>query len=124
MRLRLNTSTVDDVVAYIEREATDGNDLEVTIKKWTPKRSLEQNAALHGVIRSIANFTGNSVDEIKDYICDTYLGETSYEFKGETRTRSRRTSELSKAECADLLEHVTALAAELGIWGDDFVGGF
>lgn len=113
--MRLHLGTLESIYAYMARIVADGSTFDVRVGKPTTKRSVEQNAALHGLIRSIANFTGNSVDEIKDYVCETYLGQVTYEFNGEERTRARRTSELSTAECADLISQVQALAAELGV---------
>ncbi|MCP4466522.1 MAG: hypothetical protein GY813_07225 [Halieaceae bacterium] len=114
MKLLLTETTLAPVQNYVEKCAKSGDKFHVTIKKYKRNRSLEQNAKLHALFRSIANHTGNTVGEIKDYCCTEYLGDKCYEFRGRERTRSIRTSEINTAECADFIERVQQLAAELG----------
>lgn len=114
MKLLLEKTTLDAITTYLAKCADTGERYKVTVEKYRHNRSLEQNAMLHALFRRIADFTGNSAAEIKDYCCAEFLGEVAYEFNGEVKARAISTSELKTDEFSDLIERVEALAIELG----------
>jgi len=115
MKLLLTESTLTEIQNYLGKCAETGGKFSIEISKFKKNRSLEQNAKLHALLRVIAEETGNSVADVKEYACAAFLGEITYEFKGQKRTRTRSTSELTTDECADFIERLQALASELGL---------
>jgi len=88
---------------------------EVIVRPYKSSRSIEQNNLLHSWIRAIAEETGHSVEEIKDYVCSEYLGSREYlGINGTPKRRLVTTSELSVEEMSALIERVTELGAQVG----------
>lgn len=95
---------------------TDGKHQEVIIREYKSSRSVEQNNFFHAMIRAIAETSGHSVDEIKGYVCQEYLGDVEYTgLDGSKRTRVQSTSELSVEEMSSLIERVRQLANQLDV---------
>ena len=115
MKLLLTQKSLTQIQEYLSKCVESDERFLVTVGKYKSNRSLEQNAKLHGLLRDIAQFTGNTVGEIKDYVCGEFLGEQTYEWQGQTRTRRVPTSELSVTEFGELIERVQQLAVELGV---------
>ena len=85
------------------------------MRPYKSSRSIEQNNLLHSWIRAIAEETGHSVEEIKDYVCSEYLGSREYlGINGTPKSRLVTTSELSVEEMSALIERVTELGAQVG----------
>jgi len=88
---------------------------EIIIRPYKSSRSIEQNNLLHSWLRAIAEETGHTVEEIKDYVCSEYLGSREYlGLNGSPKRRLVATSELSVEEMSALIERVTQLGAEVG----------
>ena len=88
---------------------------EVVIRPYKSHRSLEQNNLLHSWLRAIAEETGHTVEEMKDYICSEYLGTRQYiGINGTPKRRLMTTSELSVEEMSALIERVAQLGSEVG----------
>ena len=93
----------------------------------SPKRSNDQNAALHATLTDIAGqveWGGErlSVEEWKRLLTAGWMKATGRRAKmvraldGQgIEVLYQRTSELSKAECSELLEFVTAWAIDQGV---------
>ena len=87
---------------------------EVIIRPYKSGRSVEQNNLLHSWLRAIAEETGHTVEEIKDYVCSEYLGSREYiGINGTPKRRLVTTSELSVEEMSSLIERVAQLGAEV-----------
>lgn len=91
-------------------------DWQITVEPYRKKRSLNQNAYLHMILGVIANETGNSIEDVKEFYKYQYLG-TKPILVGEIDCFvSRSTTELSTKEMADFTEKIIAHAqTELGI---------
>ena len=90
-------------------------DYEVIVRPYKSSRSMEQNNLLHSWLREIAEETGHTVEEIKDYVCSEYLGSREYlGINGTPKRRLVTTSELSVEEMSALIERVAQLGAEVG----------
>jgi hypothetical protein len=90
-------------------------DYEVIVRPYKSSRSMEQNNLLHSWLREIAEETGHTVEEIKDYVCSEYLGSREYlGINGTPKRRLVSTSELSVEEMSALIERVAQLGAEVG----------
>jgi methyl-accepting chemotaxis protein len=77
---------------------------------------VEQNNLFHAIIRALAESTGHSVEEIKEYVSQEYLGSVEYTgLDGTPRTRVRSTSELDVEEMSGLIERVKQLANQLDV---------
>ena len=88
---------------------------EVIVRPYKSSRSMEQNNLLHSWLREIAEETGHTVEEIKDYVCSEYLGSREYlGINGTPKRRLVTTSELSVEEMSALIERVAQLGAEVG----------
>lgn len=91
---------------------------EITIKEFKEKRSLEQNAFVHGVqLKLICDHTGYQMDEMKDYLLGEAFGWEEFEFMGQMKSRPiRRSSSLNKNEWVWWQEWIEGWAAQtLGI---------
>ena len=104
------------VMEHIESLDLEGDTpYEVIVRPYKSSRSIEQNNLLHSWIRAIAEETGHSVEEIKDYVCSEYLGSREYlGINGTPKSRLVTTSELSVEEMSALIERVTELGAQVG----------
>ena len=78
---------------------------EIIVRPYKSSRSIEQNNLLHSWLRVIAEETGHTVEEIKDYVCSEYLGSSEYlGINGTPKRRLVTTSELSVEEMSALIE--------------------
>ena len=94
----------------------DGKKQEVVIREHKNSRSVEQNNLFHAILRALAESTGHSVEEIKEYVSQEYLGSVEYTgLDGTPRTRVRGTSELDVEEMSGLIERVKQLANQLDV---------
>jgi hypothetical protein len=107
--------SVEPTVNCIRQAWDTGAIHEIIIRPFKHSRSLEQNNMFHGLCRSIARETGNTVAEVKDYCKENFLGHSSYEFRGELKHRLVSTNELTTDQMADLIGHTEALASQLGL---------
>ncbi len=85
----------------------------VEIRPYKPPRSLEQNARMHSMFRQLANFTGYSESEIKDY-CKSEVGPHKVIAIDQVKDVPKGTSEYSKLEASDMIEHLYRIGAEVG----------
>lgn len=90
---------------------------QVTVEPLKKKRSLPQNAWMHAMWSEIADETGNTLDDIKDFYKDAFLGKVTVNVGGEERIVPRSTTSLSTIEAAEFCEKIHAHAASvLGIY--------
>ena len=88
-----------------------GKQHEVTIK--VRRRSNPQNDLFHVLCRSIADKTGHSEREVKDWAKSEYIGSEIIEIAGKPVSRLRETSALSEDEFSLLIQRMEALDATL-----------
>ena len=105
------------LVEHINGLDLDGDTpYEVVVRPYKSNRSMEQNNLLHSWLREIAQETGHTVEESKDYVCSEYLGSREYlGINGTPKRRLVTTSELSVEEMSALIERVAQLGAEQGV---------
>lgn len=100
----------------------------VTTGPYRKDRSLEQNAALHGLAYEVlTKHTGYTKPELHDIFLCSYFGEVKYQdLSGKTKARPRRTTTtnergdrdvISTADFMQFYSHIQQLAAEH--WGCD-----
>jgi hypothetical protein len=103
-------------IKAIEDIDPDEKKQEVIIREHKNSRSVEQNNLFHAILRALAESTGHSVEEIKEYVSQEYLGSVEYTgLDGTPRTRVRSTSELDVEEMSGLIERVKQLANQLDV---------
>lgn len=91
----------------------------VQIKRYSRKRTIQQNAFLHAVpLRILAQETGNDVEDIKDYLLGEAFGWETKEVFGAKKRKpiKAHTSDLNTEEFNWFLEWIESWAArELNI---------
>ena len=91
------------------------NPLQVTVKPYKKRRSLEQNDKFHAWCGSIADKTGHTKEEIKYIIVEQVFGTEEYiNLQGEPRSRLKQTASMTVPEMSELIERATQLGIELG----------
>ena len=88
-----------------------GDEVSVDIKKWSPSRSLGQNAIWHKLLGMIAEKTGNDLDVVKQFVKNEH--GLRVEFRGEWIPKP--SSQYEKKEWQLLMEPTIALAIEYGV---------
>ena len=85
----------------------------VQIQPYNPRRSTLQNNYLHAVpLKMIAEETGHTVDDIKDYLLGEYLGWEVYEILGKKKQRPvKRSSDLTTVEMVQFCNWIESWAA-------------
>jgi hypothetical protein len=90
---------------------------EVAVRPHRSKRSLEQNALLHALLREIAAETGNEPGDVKDFFKDRYGPKKIVRIGEEEKLLSKGTSEYSTEEMAEFIDRCQAWAAqEMGVF--------
>ncbi len=87
-----------------------GERFEFVIKKY---RTPKQNRYLHVLIGMLADHTGFTLEEMKDVIKFKFLKVDMVTENGEVFERIKDTRELSKFECAQLIEQMKQWSAEV-----------
>ena len=90
----------------------------IEIKQYRKKRSVDQNAFLHGVpLKMISDTTGYEIEDMKTYLLGEFSGWTEYEVWGQLRKRpNKRSHELNTKEFTEFLDFIQRWAAqELGL---------
>jgi hypothetical protein len=91
-----------------------GSPMEVVVKPFRSRRSLDQNAKMHVMIRDLAAHLGYTQSELKDYLKHEY-GPTKTLQIGETqKVIPLSTSEYNRAEAGEIIEILYMLGAECG----------
>jgi len=87
---------------------------QVNVTPFVKKRTLPQNSYLHAVpLKMIADHTGHTVEDIKDYLLGEYAGWEVFEVLGSKRKRPiKRTSAMNAEEIGQFWDWIIAWAAE------------
>lgn len=107
--------TRQDVLAHIAALDLD-KPHKVTVKKQGVKRTLSQSALLHMWFDVIAKDTGDSPEDVKDALCERFLGLRERIILGQRVMVRKSTADLEKPEMTGLMEQVYALAVEFNIY--------
>ena len=83
----------------------EGQDVAITVAKWSSMRSLQQNKYLHGVVfKSLSDYTGYTIQESKDIIKHHIGFVREYKINGEKHITLKETSKLTKKEFTDFVK--------------------
>lgn len=105
------------VAAFVQANVSPSRPLAVVVTEPRARRSLEQNDALHAIIREIAReayVDGKqySASAWKEFFRERFIpGERVELPDGRAVMRQRSTTELSVAEMSELIEAIRAYAA-------------
>lgn len=96
--------------------------LQVTIKRWKPKRSNQQNAYLWGAVyptilheAGLANQGWDADDLHEFFLIDAFGSEVIEGFGRKRQKPLRRSSGLSTTEFMDYIDHIQRFMAEKGV---------
>ena len=110
-RLR-NSESVRLLGVYLNDHFNNaGFPIRVTLEKWTPVRSNNQNSLMHGWFAEIAEVIGDDPKSVKSDLKSMFLPEVEG-LHGVIRTKD--THELSTPEMSDFLHQIQALSSEMG----------
>lgn len=114
----LNPNKVREILNHFE-----GQEIELSVRKWKNDRTSRQNRAFHGWCKIIADETGDTPEDVKGELKKKYLeklirdenGEPKIDENGEFRTKIMDTSALSVEEFSELQARVMDVAEFLNI---------
>ena len=113
-------ATRRDLFSHLERLDLS-RPWEVTWKRKTKRRTLNQNALywkrISEIVSAVHDFTGQDADEIHDFFKAKYLPPRFVEIGGEVQQRPPTTTTLDTQEMSDYMEKIYAFVTqELGIF--------
>lgn len=91
----------------------------VTIEDYKPPRSLSQNARLHCMIRALADATGYSESELKDFVKAEYGEKRRVQVGDVDKLVPLSTTEYNRSQMMALIEQVDRLCAENNVYVED-----
>lgn len=116
--MKVIVKTQDDLRRFIElikgRKIIQGKKYVAEFRGLREKRGLDQNALFHIWCRVVEQETGQSADDVKDFIKQKYMPSVTRRIFDEDIT-TWRTRDLTTAEFGDLLDLFQA-------WAMDFHG--
>ena len=88
--------------------------MEVTIQEYKENKTAEQRAYFHILVNILADETGNTRGDMKEYIKKEVLGVTEVVVRGRSREVTLSSESQSIKMYARLIEHCYILGGELG----------
>jgi len=113
VRFVIDEQNLPDILANLEaaqKFTAAGKTYEAHIHRQ--RRSNPQNDYWHTLLRDIADKTGHSFDEVKDWVKTEFLGTKTIQIQHKTVVRPRESSKLTADEMSFLIERTEALHAE------------
>ena len=107
IRAEFADEIAENLSRALEIIALGGKQHEVTIK--VRRRSNPQNDLFHVLCRSVADKTGHSEREVKDWAKSEFIGSQIVEIAGKPISRLRETSSLDENEFSLLIQRMEAL---------------
>ena len=92
----------------------NGRPFEILVKPFKRRRTLDQNAKMHAMIREVAQHVGYSDGELKDYIKSEYGPKRKVRIGKREVVIPKSTRDYNVMECADIIEVLYMLGAECG----------
>ena len=97
--MKLITGIINGRVTDEERlneifKSFDTKKVEITVKKWTEKRSSDQNRGLWRWNKLLSDFTGYTEEEIHYLMCGELYGWKELEIAGHKITRPNKTTSM------------------------------
>lgn len=93
----------------------EGKKVTIDVQTQTSRRSLNQNALMWMWFTLIAQYTGHTPEEIHIIVKGLYCPKKTLIIKNKTYTLPKGTSELTKGEMVEVMLHIEAMAADLGV---------
>jgi hypothetical protein len=115
VRFVIDEQNLPDILANLEaaqKFTAAGKPYEAHIHRL--RRSNPQNDYWHTLLRDIADKTGHSFEEVKDWVKTEFLGTKAILLRGKTIIRPRESSKLTADEMSLLIERTEALHADFG----------
>ncbi len=91
-----------------------GKPYEVWIRPFKRRRSLDQNAKMHAMIRELAKHIGYSETELKDYLKSAYGPHETRNLFGSDTVVPKSTSNYTVDEAGEMIEILYMHGAEVG----------
>lgn len=88
----------------------------VTVEDYKPPRSLSQNARLHCMIRPLAEKTGFSESELKEFFKSEYGPKKRVQVGDIDKLIPLSTTEYNKQQMQELIAQVDRVCAENGVY--------
>lgn len=112
--MRFVVRSRNDFLNIADRIEFTGKPLTVTVKKFHRPRTLDQNAKLHAMIRELAEHTGHTESELKDWV-KVELGLLKViEIGSNVVEVPVSSTEYTVQQCGDLIERIYQVGAEVG----------
>jgi hypothetical protein len=92
----------------------DGRPYEIQVKPFKRKRTLDQNAKMHVMMRELAAHIGYSDSEFKDFVKLEYGPKQVSRIGDKDYLLPKSTRDYNVAECGEIIEILYMLAAECG----------
>ncbi len=91
-----------------------GKPYEVWCRPFKRRRSIDQNAKMHVMIRELARHVGHSEGELKDYLKEEYGPKEKRTMFGRTYVGPKSTADYNVEEASEIIEILHMLGAEVG----------
>jgi hypothetical protein len=93
----------------------DGKGMYADLRRFTGKRSGDQNAWYWVILEQISKDTGNSVDDLHRLFKGLFLPKKTVKLCGKEYVMSGSTTELNKTQFGEYIEKIRAHVAPFGI---------
>ncbi len=115
-----NEAALNRAFGEIRPLIEEGRPYHLIFKRYTRRRSVEQNSRMWSMLTAIADYSGDDVQSVKEEMCRRYLGMEAYKILGMARERPRGTSGLNVEEMSDLMAQIEVFMSEWGLtWGEE-----
>ena len=111
-------NTVNNALNFINRHRSmfdSGKPFTIEIKPFKQPRTLSQNAKIHAMFNELAEATGHTPNEIKEYIKSEFCPRKTIEIGGRIIDVPMGTSELSAAQMSNFVENIYQVGAMAGV---------
>jgi len=100
----------------------DGQEIELTVKKWKDNRTNRQNRTLHGWCKIIGDFTGDDTHKIKEILKWKFLREEILDDDGfYTLDEKNNIIEIARSTSGLNIEEFAEFLTKISIWTAEFL---
>lgn len=96
----------------------NGKPMTMSLREFHRPRTLDQNARIHAMFRDLAEHTGYTEGEIKDYFKSEFGPRMTLDLRSDNQDRSayipKGTSRYTVQECQAMIERIYQVGAECG----------
>lgn len=109
-----NTQQIAHALEQFQAKMIPDRPYEVWMKPFRQRRSLDQNAKMHVMIRELAKHLGYSESELKDALKSEYGEKAVMHVGGREMTVPKSTTDYDVKEAGEMIEIIQMIAAETG----------